>query len=1136
MDLSQVAANLSSEFFAKDTIRDGLPTPELLAETVKEPAILYGGSASNTDQEDHKATLPVVPQLSRQAEDNSQAELTASFIQNLRRQNVLQDFTQKTGIEILKTIGKGGMGAVFLGQDRGRKVAVKMIRRDSRTDAVLIFERFQSEQKLHQQFGDLPAVVTFYESGSIESPEGPVPFIVMQYIEPISQKLSDALSAELQALYPNLLSLKKRQFRDAKLALGKLLAVLFQEQGLFNATDPQVLAALLMLSDCRELGGAARNNINKAVQLLSAPKPPDARTKRDIRRLLADIVRRYGARVDSDIRALDRVYHIAHALKHRQTLTGQTLQRMSSVLRRELGDDFPEPFFLRAISLCMSHAAQGLSGFHRKNTSFNDLKASNILLSQEVSELFATAFVGLLQASRSGAQSQSRLRAKVEEYEEQLSGLVSDSLFKLADAGLAEAFMVQAEPSKVQYFFTPGENGWDLMAFSGVIRPHRDARDFFVTFLALWRGQQLAEVLSLERDQNNFSVFKTLKSWTDQASPGRDSMIDFIDDSSLHQLKTLSPKLFRLFQELTVLTDDSTDPENHQLPSWKNVIQALRDPEIAEPKLRPSWQKLALVAAACLILLLIIGANQDVSKNTIPVDPPKKLAQSDGQDENPDRTQSPLSDPDPETKALKDPEDIESKNNTEPKLESSEPVQKLEPEIEDTPPANDPAPVNTPEDKPESEAPKQPEDKEPGQLQYVKALGRRLNTAIEALDWSVEESVVAVRLLVNEAEECGHNDEFRAYENALNDMVIAGKFRLCLVEHQYLLTQGRILSFEGQLHIPMGQNKVTVVNNHDSFLDHINRLKTELDYAKGLTRGDQHGVNARRAIKALRQSLLKESERILKLKKGVLLKASLRQFHENHIGRCQIIIGTLTEQDQAFAKRLDFLSGALESPNIVAQLLLIEQRKKLSHTRLSSRDKKKIQKYLSQLLVLRDQVERLKAIPDDEKTLKNCTDFSFVIQQACAMHLAFIKQGYSFEFIGVFSMINSQINLAQVQCPVLWLRGAFMPVSKEAKEQFFRAVYRAWVNARLLKAMLAFTVADKERSLLEGLGPVKAVHMEKYVKEQLFDWAQNERKANQYPYIVAAVLKLKSHWAKLIKNAARRYPKHEFVRALTGKR
>ncbi len=80
---------------------------------------------------------------------------------------------------ILRPLGKGGMGEVFLAEDTvlGRKVALKFLAKDAITDPVAR-GRFLREAKSAAAIDD-PFICKIYETGEVDGE----PFIAMEYIE-----------------------------------------------------------------------------------------------------------------------------------------------------------------------------------------------------------------------------------------------------------------------------------------------------------------------------------------------------------------------------------------------------------------------------------------------------------------------------------------------------------------------------------------------------------------------------------------------------------------------------------------------------------------------------------------------------------------------------------------------------------------------------------------------------------------------------------------------------------------------------------------------------------------------------------------------------------------------------------------
>ncbi len=96
--------------------------------------------------------------------------------------------------ELGALLGYGGMAEVHLGRDirLGRQVAVKVLRVDLARDPSFQ-TRFRREA---QSAGGLnhPAIVAVYDTGEDQTPEGNVPYIVMEYVD--GRTLRDVLSSE----------------------------------------------------------------------------------------------------------------------------------------------------------------------------------------------------------------------------------------------------------------------------------------------------------------------------------------------------------------------------------------------------------------------------------------------------------------------------------------------------------------------------------------------------------------------------------------------------------------------------------------------------------------------------------------------------------------------------------------------------------------------------------------------------------------------------------------------------------------------------------------------------------------------------------------------------------------------------
>ncbi len=85
--------------------------------------------------------------------------------------------------ELGETLGYGGMSEVHLGRDTrlGRDVAVKVLRADLARDPQFQM-RFRREAQNSASLNH-PAIVAVYDTGEVQSEFGPLPYIVMEYVE-----------------------------------------------------------------------------------------------------------------------------------------------------------------------------------------------------------------------------------------------------------------------------------------------------------------------------------------------------------------------------------------------------------------------------------------------------------------------------------------------------------------------------------------------------------------------------------------------------------------------------------------------------------------------------------------------------------------------------------------------------------------------------------------------------------------------------------------------------------------------------------------------------------------------------------------------------------------------------------------
>jgi serine/threonine protein kinase len=116
------------------------------------------------------------------AGDFIQQPLTASQFESLDEDELPFACGQKIGVyEILKEIGRGGMGAVYLAQRADQSyeklVAIKVLKRGMDTDELL--HRFRKERQILATF-DHPNISRLLDGGATESG---LPYFVMEYVE-----------------------------------------------------------------------------------------------------------------------------------------------------------------------------------------------------------------------------------------------------------------------------------------------------------------------------------------------------------------------------------------------------------------------------------------------------------------------------------------------------------------------------------------------------------------------------------------------------------------------------------------------------------------------------------------------------------------------------------------------------------------------------------------------------------------------------------------------------------------------------------------------------------------------------------------------------------------------------------------
>ena len=88
--------------------------------------------------------------------------------------------------ELGDILGFGGMSEVHLARDQRlhRDVAVKVLRADLARDPSF-YLRFRREAQNAAALNH-PAIVAVYDTGEAETPNGPLPYIVMEYVEGVT--------------------------------------------------------------------------------------------------------------------------------------------------------------------------------------------------------------------------------------------------------------------------------------------------------------------------------------------------------------------------------------------------------------------------------------------------------------------------------------------------------------------------------------------------------------------------------------------------------------------------------------------------------------------------------------------------------------------------------------------------------------------------------------------------------------------------------------------------------------------------------------------------------------------------------------------------------------------------------------
>src|SRR6187200_1842560 len=88
--------------------------------------------------------------------------------------------------ELGETLGFGGMSEVHLARDLllHRDVAIKVLRADLARDPTF-YLRFRREAQNAAALNH-PTIVAVYDTGEAETPNGPLPYIVMEFVEGVT--------------------------------------------------------------------------------------------------------------------------------------------------------------------------------------------------------------------------------------------------------------------------------------------------------------------------------------------------------------------------------------------------------------------------------------------------------------------------------------------------------------------------------------------------------------------------------------------------------------------------------------------------------------------------------------------------------------------------------------------------------------------------------------------------------------------------------------------------------------------------------------------------------------------------------------------------------------------------------------
>ena len=117
--------------------------------------------------------------LQRPAFQQSASEVAGTILNSERR--ALRDAPSVTGFELVREIGRGGMGAVYEGRptdcEPELRVAIKVVKRGMDTDFIL--RRFERERRIMAEL-EHPFIARIRDGGTTESG---LPYFVMEYVE-----------------------------------------------------------------------------------------------------------------------------------------------------------------------------------------------------------------------------------------------------------------------------------------------------------------------------------------------------------------------------------------------------------------------------------------------------------------------------------------------------------------------------------------------------------------------------------------------------------------------------------------------------------------------------------------------------------------------------------------------------------------------------------------------------------------------------------------------------------------------------------------------------------------------------------------------------------------------------------------